>query len=128
LAKNPIEKSNAERLEGQALYDLGGEKPKPAQLDAADQVLKAAITDDSKNVAARFCEGTVLARMGQTDAAREQFEACLAQASPNDPSYLRAKHFAENPAMSYLKMAPAFTVTALDGTKFTLDAMGGRLS
>jgi TonB family protein len=127
LAMTPIEKSSAERLEGQALYDQGGEKPKPAQLEAANQVLKAAISDDSKNVGAHFCEGTVLARMGQTDAARKQFQECLAQASPSDPSYLRAKHFAENPAMSYLKMAPAFTVTALDGTKFTLDAMAGKV-
>jgi TonB family protein len=127
IADNPVDKSEAEFLEGQALYSQGGEKPKPAQLQAADQVLKAAIADYPKNLSARFCEGAVLARLGQTDAAREQFEACVAQASPNDPAYLRAKHFAANPAISYAKMAPAFTVTALDGTNFTLDAMGGRV-
>jgi thiol-disulfide isomerase/thioredoxin len=69
----------------------------------------------------------VLARLGQIDAARQQFEACLAGVSPNDPSYIRAKRFAENPAISYAKRAPPFTVTALDGSKFTLDAMGGRV-
>ena len=49
-------------------------------------------------------------------AARTEFEACVSEASPDDPAYLRAKRF-----------APAFTVTALDGSKFTLDAMGGRV-
>ena len=127
IAKTPVDKSIAEALRGEALYSQAGDKPKPAQLQAMDAVLKAALADYPKNLSARFIDGTVLARMGQMDAARQQFEACVAQASPNDPSYIRAKHFAENPAMSYAKMAPAFTVTALDGSKFTLDEMGGRV-
>ena len=127
IADTTAEKSKAEALRGQALYEQAGEKPKPAQLQAADEMLKAAIADNPKSIAARFFEGTVLARMGQLDAAREQFAYCVSAASPNDPSYLRAKHFVENPAMSYAKMAPSFTVTALDGSKFTLDEMGGRV-
>jgi thiol-disulfide isomerase/thioredoxin len=127
ISESPIDKSFAERLRGQALYAQAGEKPKPAQLQAADEAFKAAVADYQKNVPARFLDATVLARMGQIDAAREQFEVCVAQASPKDPAYLRAKHFAENPAMSYAKQAPAFTVTALDGSKFTLDEMGGRV-
>lgn len=69
----------------------------------------------------------MLARLGQTNAAREQFKACVSCLDPKDPSYLRAQHFAENPELSLAKMAPAFTVTALDGSKFNLDAMGGRV-
>jgi thiol-disulfide isomerase/thioredoxin len=127
IAATPVDKSLAEGSRGQALYSQAGEKPKPAQLQAADDALKAALADYPKNLSARFLDGTVLARMGQIDAAREQFEVCVTQASPNDPSYIRAKHFAENPAISYAKRAPAFTVTALDGSKFTLDEMGGRV-
>jgi thiol-disulfide isomerase/thioredoxin len=127
IAATPVERSNAEALRGQALYAQGGDKPKPAQLEETDEVLKAAIADDPKNIVARYVEGMVLARLGQIDAARQQFEACLAGVSPNDPSYIRAKRFAENPAISYAKRAPPFTVTALDGSKFTLDAMGGRV-
>jgi thiol-disulfide isomerase/thioredoxin len=123
----PADKSVAEALRGQALYALAGDKPKPAQLQLIDEILRAALADYPRNLTALFLDGTVLARMGQIDAARQQFEACVAQASPNDPAYLRAKHFAENPAMSYAKRAPAFTVTALDGSKFTLDEMGGRV-
>jgi thiol-disulfide isomerase/thioredoxin len=127
MADTPAERSAAETQRGQALYMEGGDKPKPAQLQAADEELKAALADYPKNVAAHFIDGMVLARMGQMDAAREQFEASLEAASPNDPAYLRGKRFAENPALSYQKMAPSFTVTALDGSKFTLDAMGGRV-
>jgi len=125
--ENPTDKSTAEGLRGAALYAQGGDKPKPAQLEAAQQALQAAIADDPKNVPARYLCGTVLARMGQTEEARTQVESCLRSASPSDPAYLRAKRFAENPAMSYAKMAPSFTVTALDGSKFTLDEMGGRV-
>jgi len=127
IASTPVDKSIAEGLRGQALYSQAGDKPKTAQLQAVDDALKAAIVDYPKNLPARFLDGTVLARMGQIDAARAQFQACVVEASPSDPSYLRAKRFAENPEMSYAKRAPAFTVTALDGSKFTLDEMGGRV-
>src|ERR1700722_4011495 len=121
IVETPRDKPLAEGARGLALYTQAGEKPKPALLQAADEAFKAALADYPKNLSARFTDATVLARMGQIDASREQFEACVAQASPSDPSYLRAKHFAENPAMSYARRAPAFTVTALDGSKFTLD-------
>ena len=127
MADTPSDKSKAEVSRGHALYLEAGDKPKPAQLQAADDLLKAAIADDPKSITARFIDGTVLARMGQVDAARQQFEATIAGDSPKDPGYLRAKHFAENPALSYQKMAPSFTVAALDGLKFTLDEMGGRV-
>jgi thiol-disulfide isomerase/thioredoxin len=96
-------------------------------LQTADEALKAAIADNPQSNSAHYLDGIVLARMGQMDAARQQFEAAVSLSSPTDPSYIRAKHFVENPAMSYAKMAPAFTVTALDGSKFTLDEMGGRV-
>jgi len=69
----------------------------------------------------------VLTRMQQMDADSEQFKQCLSCVSPSDPSYTRAQRFAENPQLSTAKMAPAFVVTALDGSKFNLDAMGGRV-
>jgi thiol-disulfide isomerase/thioredoxin len=127
IAATPVDRSLAETLRGRALYSQAGEKQKRAQLQVVDESLKAAIGDFPKNVSAHFLDGMVLARLGEIDASREQFEACVKLASPSDPAYIRAKHFAENPAISYAKRAPAFTVTALDGTKFTLDEMGGRV-
>jgi thiol-disulfide isomerase/thioredoxin len=127
ISVNPSDKSISERQRAQALYLQAGDKPKPEQLQAVHNLLQAALADYPKNVSARFLDGTVLARMGQTDAARRQFETCVDQCPATDPYLVRARHFTANPALSYAKMAPAFTVTALDGSKFTLDEMGGRV-
>jgi thiol-disulfide isomerase/thioredoxin len=127
LASNPTEKSLAESNRGYALYEQAGEKGKAEWLKAADESLKAAIADYPKNATAHFYEGKILARQGQTDASSAEFKTCVSCLSPKDPSYVRAQHFAANPALSLAKMAPAFTVTALDGSKFNLDEMGGRV-
>jgi thiol-disulfide isomerase/thioredoxin len=123
----PILKSRAEANRGYALFLQAGEKNKPDLMNASDAALKAAIVDDPKNATALYLDGTVLARLGKMDAAREQFKSCVSCVNPKDPSYLRAQHFAEDPALSLHKMAPAFDVVALDGSKFNLDAMGGRV-
>ena len=127
IAPNQEEKSYAETKRGHALFHQAGDKNKTDLLTASDAAFKSAIADNPKNASAHYLDGQVLARLGQIDAARDQFKTCLTCVSPNDPSYLRAQHFAENPALSTHRMAPPFTVTALDGTKFNLDAMGGRV-
>jgi thiol-disulfide isomerase/thioredoxin len=127
IAANPTDKSYAEVRRGHALLYEAGDKNKTDILNASDAAFKAAIADNPKNASAYYLDGQVLARLNQMDAARDQFKTCLTCVSPKDPSYLRAQHFAEDPALSTHKMAPAFTVTALDGSNFTLDAMGGRI-
>jgi thiol-disulfide isomerase/thioredoxin len=127
IAITPIEKASAEVNRGQALLLQAGEKGKIELVQAAETSLKAAIVNDPKNGNAHYFDGYALARLGQTEAASQQFKECLSCISPNDPSYLRAQHFAENPALSASKMAPPFEVVALDGSKFNLDAMGGRV-
>ncbi len=113
IAANPTDKSYAETKRGHALFFQAGDKNKADLLNA--------------DASAHYLDGQVLARLNQIDAARDQFKTCLTCVSPSDPSYLRAQHFAEDPTLSLHKMAPAFTVTALDGSKFNLDAMGGRV-
>jgi thiol-disulfide isomerase/thioredoxin len=127
IARNPGEKSAAESDRGRALYLQAGDKGKPELLQAADAAFKAAIADVPKNAQAHYMDGYVLARLQQMDAAKDQFQQCLSCISPKDPSYTRTQHFAENPALSTAKMAPPLTVVALDGTKFNLDEMGGRV-
>jgi thiol-disulfide isomerase/thioredoxin len=127
IASTPLEKSYAESSRGHALYYQAGDKNKTDLLTSADAAFKAAIADYPKNATALYLDGLVLTRLGQIDAARAQFKACLSCTSPQDPSYIRAQHFAENPALSLARMAPAFTVTALDGARFNLDEMNGRV-
>ena len=127
IAANPTDKSYAETKRGHALFFQAGDKNKADLLNAADSAFKSAIADNPKNASAHYLDGQVLARLNQIDAARDQFKTCLTCVSPSDPSYLRAQHFAEDPTLSTHSMAPPFTVTALDGSKFNLDAMGGRV-
>jgi thiol-disulfide isomerase/thioredoxin len=127
IAATPLAKSVAETDRGRAIYAEMGDKNKPEKMQAADAAFKAALADYPKNPTALYMDGTVLARMHQMDAASQQFKQCLSCMSPGDPGYVRAQHFAENPELSAAKMAPPFTVVALDGTKFNLDEMGGRV-
>ncbi len=127
LATFAADKSVAANDRGLALLAQGGEKPKPAQLEAAHSAFQTALSDYPKNIGAQYQDGCVLARMGKSDEAKQAFNACSQAASPKDPMRVRAAHFAENPELSLHKMAPAFEVTALDGTRFNLDKMGGRV-
>ena len=127
LAKTPVDKSMAENEQAIAMLRMAGDKPKPEKLEAIHALYQTAIADYPKNLAAYFADGCVLAKMGKMDDASKEFSVCAEAASPKDPSKMRAKHFAENPALSLSKMAPAFTVTALDGSRFTLDEMGGKV-
>jgi thiol-disulfide isomerase/thioredoxin len=126
-ATTPNSKSIAKADRGQALYLQAGDKGKPELLNAAHLAFQSALVDNPKNASALYLDGHVLAKLGKMAEARDDFKACLSCVDPKDPSYVRAQHFAENPALSLAKMAPAFTVTALDGSKFNLDEMGGRV-
>ena len=132
IATTPSEKSFAEASRGRALF-LQAEPQKTGApynaslLQAADSAFKAALALDPKNSTALFKDGEVLTHLGQTEAARAQFKACLAAIRPDDPIYLRAQRFAANPALALQQLAPAFTVKTLDGSRFSLDRMQGRV-
>ena len=127
LAATPAEKSIAETKSARALLAQAGEKAKPEQLEAAHAVLQAALTEYPRNIAARWQDACLLARMGQIEKAATEFTTCAEAASPSDPLRVRARHFAENPALSLAKMAPAFEVTANNGVRFNLDDMRGHV-
>ena len=127
LTTVPLQKSLVEAKRGDAILAKAGEKPKPEQLEQAHEAFQQALTNYPKNLPAMFQDGRALARMGKLDEAKTCFIQCAALAKPTDPARLRAQHFAEDPTLALKKQAPAFEVTALDGTRFNLDAMGGRV-
>ena len=127
LATSPTQKSRVESDRGNAILAKAGEKPKPEQLEQAHAAFQQALTNYPKNLPALFRDGETLARMGKMDEAKTCFTQCATLAQPTDPARLRAQHFAEDPTLSLKKQAPPFEVTALDGTRFNLDAMGGRV-
>ena len=127
LVSGPRNKSTAVYLRADAVYLAAGDKPKPDKLEAAHSLLVEAIGLDPKNPAALYLDGKVLAQLGKIEEAKADFAQCVSCVDPKDPSRLRAEHFAENPELALHKMAPAFEVTSLDGSRFNLDAMGGQV-
>jgi thiol-disulfide isomerase/thioredoxin len=127
IAGLPILKSMAEFKRGDALLAKAADKAKPDQLEAAHEAFQEALKSYPQNLPAMFRDGETLARMGKIDEAKTCFTQCASLAKPTDPARLRAQHFAEDPLLSLKKRAPPFEVTALDGSKFNLDAMGGRV-
>jgi thiol-disulfide isomerase/thioredoxin len=127
IATTPVLKSMAEDKRGDAIIAKAGDKPKPEQLEQAHEAYQQALTNYPKNLPAMFSDGKTLARMGKIDEAKTCFSQCATLAKPSDPARLRAQHFADDPTLSLKKQAPAFEVTALDGARFNLDAMGGRV-
>jgi thiol-disulfide isomerase/thioredoxin len=127
MGTTPLVKSVAAYDRGRALMAKDGEKPKPEQLEAQLLAFQQAVTLYPQNMAAVFSEGQVLARLGRMEEARKSFQVCLSNMQPGDAGWLRIKHFADDPELATHKMAPAFEVTSLDGARFNLDAMGGRV-
>jgi thiol-disulfide isomerase/thioredoxin len=127
LATDHLTRSVAATDRGRALLAQAGDKPRPAQLEASHAAFQEAVAAFPKNVAALYQDGQVLALMGKMTEASADFKQCLSCIRPDDPAHLRAEHFAENPELATHKMAPAFDVIALDGSRFNLDAMGGRV-
>jgi thiol-disulfide isomerase/thioredoxin len=127
MAEPGVAKSLADFKLGDAILAKAGEKPKPEQLEEAHEAFQQALTEYPKNLPAMFRDGETLTRMGKIDAAKTCFSQCAAMARASDPARLRAQHFAEDPTLSLKRRAPAFEVTAMDGTRFNLDAMGGRV-
>jgi thiol-disulfide isomerase/thioredoxin len=131
IAITPAEKSYAEASRGRVLFlqaePQSGSQFDPVLLNSADAAFKAALAFDPKNSSALFTDGQVLVHLNQIEAARGRFNGCLSSIKPDDPIYLRTKRFAENPALALLPLAPAFTVATLDGSRFNLDQMNGRV-
>jgi thiol-disulfide isomerase/thioredoxin len=131
IATTPAEKSYAEASRGRVFFlqaePQSGTQFDPTLLNSADAAFKAALAIDPDNSSALFTDGQVLVHLTQIEAARARFKACLTLLKPNDPLYTRTQRFAANPALALLPLAPAFTVTALDGSTFSLDQMKGRV-
>jgi thiol-disulfide isomerase/thioredoxin len=127
LATTARDKSVTELNEAIAMLRMAGDTPKPDKLEPVHAMLQTAMKDDPNNLSASFYDGGVLARMGRLDDAGKEFSAYAAAASADDPIRSRAQLFAKDPKLSLQPLAPPFTVTALDGSTFSLDAMRGKV-
>jgi len=131
IATTPAEKSYAETARGRVFFlqaePQSGSQFDPALLNSADSAFQTALNLDPENSSALFTDGQVLVHLNQIEAARARFQACLNSLKPDDPLYSRTQRFAANPSLVLLPLAPAFTVTTLDGSSFNLDQRKGQV-
>jgi len=76
---------------------------------------------------AHFAYGVSLAHLHQDDAARAEFEAFLDQDRTNSSLHSRAERFVERMELARAKMAPAFSLTTLDGKSVSMDGLAGKV-
>jgi len=77
--------------------------------------------------AALFLDGRALAHLGKDDDAKAQFQKFVKLASDDDPNRQRALRYIEEPELARARMAPAFSVTSIDGQRVSLDDLKGKV-
>jgi peroxiredoxin len=76
---------------------------------------------------ALFQDGKVLAQLHQDDASKARFEQYVKLEKPEDPNHQRALRYISNLDLARARMAPAFSVTTLDGQHVSLDDLQGKV-
>jgi peroxiredoxin len=127
IATTPKEKFYAESERGAALMHGNNDEPKPDQVKAAEDSLRAALTITPSSANLVYLDGRALAMMGRDDEAKAMFQKYLDLVGMSDPYRTRAEHFIEDPRLAALRMAPAFTLTTSEGEQMSLDEMGGKV-
>jgi thiol-disulfide isomerase/thioredoxin/outer membrane protein assembly factor BamD (BamD/ComL family) len=109
------------------LYEEAGVKNKDDIYAESDKEYKAALAAYPTFPEALYGDGLVLAHLKQDDAAKAQFERFVSMTKENSPQRQRAQRYAERPELARLRMAPAFAVTTVDGTRVSLDGLQGKV-
>ena len=74
-----------------------------------------------------YLDGQALAHLRQDDAAKAQFAKFIKIAATDDPGRRRAERYIERPELARARMAPAFSVTTLDGKTISMDDFEGKV-
>ncbi len=126
-AKDAKQTAEAHMARGMVQYQEGLRKNKADCYSAADQEFQATLTAYPKTSGACFYDGISLARLNRDDAAKTQFRKYLNVARPDDPDRERAQRYLDNVDLARARMAPAFSVTTLDGRQVSLDSLAGKV-
>jgi thiol-disulfide isomerase/thioredoxin len=88
---------------------------------------KTALELNPQFAGVHYSWGVSLAHLGQDDAARAEFSAFLGQDTVNLDYHSRAERYLKRPELACAKMAPAFSVTTLDGRHISMDSLSGKV-
>lgn len=88
---------------------------------------KTALSIDPSLTPAYFSYGISLARLHRDREARKQFNAFLTRDKDLPSLHPRAERFVEDVSLARARMAPDFSITTLEGQRFSLDSLAGKV-
>lgn len=110
-----------------ALQQQGINDKKENCFDESCDEFKRALQLEPKLALTHYALGISLAHLHQDDAARTEFSTFLATDTAVPNAHERAQRFLDHVELARARMAPAFTVTALDGRQISLDSFAGKV-
>jgi len=93
----------------------------------ADREFQATLTAYPNVAQACYYDGICLSHLNRDSDAKAQFAKFLTLAEKDDADRERAQRYVQNPELARARMAPPFSVTALDGRQVSLDSLAGKV-
>jgi thiol-disulfide isomerase/thioredoxin len=112
---------------GLVLLDEGLDKHKDDIFARAHEESLKALTAYANFPDAVFLDGRALANLRRDDAAKARFEQFVKMKPGQDASRQRALRYISSPELARARMAPAFTITTLDGQQVSMDDLQGKV-
>jgi len=88
---------------------------------------RSALSLDPTAVESHFGMGIDLAYLQRDDAAREEFRTFLEKDKSDEAAHARAARYLDRVELARSRMAPAFSLTTLDGRQITMDGLAGKV-
>jgi peroxiredoxin len=126
-AKDPMHAGLAHTDRATVLLREGLIEKRADSFTEADREFQLAIAAYPATADLYFYDGLALAHMNQDDAARARFEKYLTIAPKDDVQRERAQRYIDNPGLARARMAPAFSVAAMNGQQVSLDGLAGKV-
>jgi thiol-disulfide isomerase/thioredoxin len=126
-AKDPQAVALAHDKRATVLMREAGTKNKDEIYAEADKEYKAAVAAYANFPEAIYGDGLALAHLRQDDAAKARFEDFVSMTKQDSALRQRAQLYAERPEMARARMAPAFSITTINGEHVSLDDLQGKV-
>jgi peroxiredoxin len=105
----------------------GQQKHKEEIFVRSHEEINKALTAYSNFPDALFVDGRALAQLKRDEEAKARFEQFVKSKPPQDPDRQRALRYISRPELARAKMVPAFSVTAVDGQRISMDDLQGKV-
>jgi len=109
------------------LFTEGSDKHNDEYFSRAHGEIEKALAAYPNFPDAIFLDGKTLANLRQDDAATAKFEQFVKMKPGDDPDHERALRFIARPELARARMAPAFSITTLDGSRISMDDLQGKV-